>query len=114
LFTVLHLIRAEQRYPDDKGFKDEMQRIWQQWRANKIAAALCYHLVGLNCSFDHLVVLYFRGIWRITIVQQTAAIAREVPDSTGKMRRRAAHEPSRHSGSIELRLRQIPLKYYVK
>jgi hypothetical protein len=25
MFTVLHLIRAEQRYPDDQGFKDEMQ-----------------------------------------------------------------------------------------
>src|ERR1700679_4110252 len=29
MFTVLHLIRAEQRYPHDRGFKDEMQRIWQ-------------------------------------------------------------------------------------
>ena len=35
MFTVLHLIRAEQRYPDDQGFKDEMQRIWQQWRSPK-------------------------------------------------------------------------------
>ena len=35
MFTVLHLIRAEQRYPDDQGFKDEMQRIWQQWRSHR-------------------------------------------------------------------------------
>ncbi len=24
---------AERRYPDDQGFKDEMQRIWQQWQS---------------------------------------------------------------------------------
>jgi hypothetical protein len=35
MFTVLHLIRVEQRYPDDQGFKDEMQRIWQQWRSHR-------------------------------------------------------------------------------
>jgi hypothetical protein len=35
MFTVLHLIRAEQRYPDDRGFKDEMQRIWQQCRSRR-------------------------------------------------------------------------------
>jgi hypothetical protein len=35
MFTVLHLIRAEQQYPDDQGFKDEMQRIWQQCRSRR-------------------------------------------------------------------------------
>src|ERR1700722_19868194 len=35
MFTVLHLIRAEQRDPDDRGFKDEMQRIWQQCRSGR-------------------------------------------------------------------------------
>jgi hypothetical protein len=35
MFTVLHLIRTEQRYPDDQGFKDEMQRIWQRWRSHR-------------------------------------------------------------------------------
>jgi len=35
MFTVLHLIRVDQRYPDDQGFKDEMQRISQQWRSNR-------------------------------------------------------------------------------
>jgi ParB family chromosome partitioning protein len=33
MFAVLQLIRAERRYPDDQGFKDELQRIWQRWRS---------------------------------------------------------------------------------
>ena len=33
MLTVLRFLHAEHRYPDELGFKDEMQRVWKQWRA---------------------------------------------------------------------------------
>ena len=32
MLTVLEFLRVEHQYPDGLGFKDEMQRVWQQWR----------------------------------------------------------------------------------
>ena len=35
MLTVLQLLRVEHQYPEGLGFKSEMQRVWQLWRAPK-------------------------------------------------------------------------------
>jgi hypothetical protein len=39
MLTVVRLIREVRQYPDDLGFKKEIEAVWEQWRGARVSEA---------------------------------------------------------------------------